>query len=231
MGETVEFPSNGGTASGYLAHPATGAGPAVIVVQEWWGLVPQIRAVCDRLAAEGFTALAPDLYHGEQVTHTEPDKAGALMMQLQLDQVSRDMASAIDYLGRHDAVRGEGVGVVGFCMGGGLTFLLACRQPDDVKAAVAYYGVIPWGDKAQPDWARLASPLLGHFGEKDDFFPVDEVRRLEQQLRDLGKDVEFYYYPEGGHGFANEDRADAYDERSAREAWVRTLEFLRAKLG
>jgi carboxymethylenebutenolidase len=231
MGETVEFPSNGGTASGYLAHPATGAGPAVIVIQEWWGLVRQIKAVCDRLATEGFTALAPDLYRGEQAKHTERDKAAELMMKLPLDQAGRDMAAAIDFLERHDSVRGEGVGVVGFCMGGGLALLLACQQPGDIRAAVTYYGVIPWGDEAQPDWAELASPLLGHYGEKDDFFPVAQVRELEQQLDGLGKDVEFYYYPDAGHGFANEDRGDAYEERSAREAWVRTLEFLRAKLG
>src|SRR4051812_24901194 len=126
MGETVDFPSNGGTASGYLAHPATGAGPAVLVIQEWWGLVPQIKAVCDRLATEGFTALAPDLYGGEQAKHTEMDKAGELMTKLPLDRAGRDMSAAIDFLESHDSVRGGGVGVVGFCMGGGLTFVLAC---------------------------------------------------------------------------------------------------------
>src|SRR5258705_8819998 len=98
MGETVEFPSDGGAASGYLAHPATGAGPAVIVIQEWWGLVPQIKAVCDRFAVEGFTALAPDLYGGELAKHTEEDKAGELMMKLPLDRAGRDMSAAIDLL-------------------------------------------------------------------------------------------------------------------------------------
>jgi carboxymethylenebutenolidase len=231
MGDTVEFESSGGTASGYLAHPPSGAGPALLVVQEWWGLVPQIKAVCDRLAAEGFTALAPDLFHGEQATHTEMDKAGELMMKMPLDRAASEMSAAIDHLAAHESVRGEGVGVVGFCMGGGLAFLLACQRPHEVRAAVSYYGVIPWGDEAQPDWSKLDSPLVGHYGEKDEFFPVDKVRQLETQLKDMGKDVEFFYYPDAGHGFANEDRRDAYEDRSAGEAWVRTLEFLRGKLG
>jgi carboxymethylenebutenolidase len=231
MGETVEFPSNGSTASGYLATPAEGAGPGVIVVQEWWGLVPQIKRVCDRLATEGFTALAPDLYHGAAAKHTEVDKAGELMMKLPLDRAARDMAGAVDYLQPHDAVRGNGVGVVGFCMGGGLAYVLACNLPDAVKAAVSYYGVIPWGDAAQPDYARLGAAVQGHYAENDDFFPPAAARQLEANLRDLGKEVEFFYYTGAGHGFANDDRADAYDEDAARQAWVRTLEFLRSKLG
>src|SRR5688500_19098918 len=116
MGDMVEFPSNGGTGRGYFATPEAGAGPGLIVIQEWWGLVPHIKDVCDRFAGEGFTALAPDLYHGESTT--EPDEAGKLMMALNLEQAAKDMGGAIDYLESSDKVRGDGVGVIGFCMGG-----------------------------------------------------------------------------------------------------------------
>src|SRR5690349_1168996 len=113
MGETVEFRSNGSKASGYLATPASGgAGPGVLVVQEWWGLNDQIRRTCDRFAAEGFTALAPDLYHGELAGHDEMDKAGELMTKLPVDRAVRDMGGAVDFLSSHDSVRGNGIGAV-----------------------------------------------------------------------------------------------------------------------
>lgn len=228
MGDIVEFPSNGSTGQGYLAPPAEGAGPGVVVIQEWWGLVPQIKGVCDRLASEGFCALAPDLYRGE--TTSEPDEAGKKMMAMNIERAAKDMTGAVDYLEEHSSVRGNGVGVIGFCMGGGLALWLATLRPDDVKAAVPYYGIIPW-EAAQPDWAQLQASVQGHYAAQDQFFPVDQARQLDQQLQDLGKDVEFFVYPGTGHAFANETNKDGYDEEAARQAWVRTLEFLRAKLG
>ena len=215
---------------GYLATPAVGAGPGVVVVQEWWGLVPQIKGVCDRLAIEGFTAFAPDLYHGEMAKHSEPDEAGRLMMALDLERAARDMAGAIDYLEGHDSVRGSGVGVLGFCMGGGLAMWLGTLRPDDVRAVVAYYGVIPW-EAAKPDWSALRAPVQGHYGDQDAFVPLAAVHDLEETLRTAGADVEVFVYPGAGHAFANEENDDGYDEDAARTAWVRTLEFLRAKVG
>ena len=228
MGEIVEFPSNGGTGRGYLATPTEGAGPGIVVIQEWWGLVPHIEDVCDRFAAEGFTALAPDLYHGEKAT--EPDEAGKLMMTLNLDRASKDMGGAIDHLAASDSVRGHGVGVVGFCMGGGLALLLATQRPDDVRACVPFYGVIPW-ESAQPDWSTMQAAVQGHFAEEDGFFTPDAARQLEQQLKDHGKEAEFFIYPGADHAFFNDTRHEVYDEDAARQAWVRALEFLRAKLG
>lgn len=228
MGEMVEFPSNGGTGSGYLATPEAGAGLGLVVIQEWWGLVPHIKDVCDRFAAEGFTALAPDLYRGTQTT--EPDEAGKLLMTLNLDQAAKDMGGAIDYLKGSDRVRGDGVGVTGFCMGGGLTMLLAVQRPDDVKAAVPFYGVIPW-ESAQPDWSKLQAPMQGHFAELDGFFSPDKAKELEATLQGLGKDVEFFVYEGADHAFFNDTRPEVYDEAAASTAWVRTLEFLRSKLG
>src|SRR5687767_58555 len=151
MAETVEFPSNGGTASGYLITPASGSGPGVIVIQEWWGLDPGIREMADRLGRDGFVALAPDLYQGELAGHDELYKAAQLMSSMPPDRAARDMSGAVDYLASHDAVTGDGIGVIGFCMGGILTFLLAANRPDKVVAAVPFYGY-PSGD-TEPDWS------------------------------------------------------------------------------
>ena len=228
MGEMVEFRSNGGTGQGNLAAPEAGAGIGLVVIQEWWGLVPHITDVCDRFAAEGFTALAPDLYHGESTT--EPDEAGKLVMALNLARAATDMSGAIDYLVASDRVRGDGVGVVGFCMGGGLAMMLGVQRPDAVEAVVPFYGFIPW-DSVQPDWSKLAAPMLGHYAEHDEFFSIEQARALESTLRDLGKDVDFQLYNGTHHAFFNDTRPEVYDDDAASLAWTRTLEFLRAKLG
>lgn len=228
MGAIIELSGNGETGRGYLATPEQGAGPGLVVIQEYWGLVPHIEDVCDRLAGEGFTALAPDLYHG--VTTSEPDEAGKLMMALNLGQAASDMAGAVDHLRTSEAVRGAGVGVIGFCMGGGLALMLAAERPDDVRACVAFYGLIPW-ESAHPDWSRLGAAVQGHFAEEDEFFSPEQARGLERTLRDLGKDVEMFLYPGVGHAFFNDTRPEAYDPSAASTAWTRALEFLRAKVG
>src|SRR3954451_15585550 len=155
MGSQVEFRSNGDTASGYLAVPESGSGPGLLVIQEWWGLVPQIKETCDRLAGEGFVALAPDLYRGEIAEHTEMDKANELMQSLPPDRAARDMGGAIDYLLAHEAVRGDKVGVIGFCMGGMLALMITALQGDKVAVATPFYGE-PLGDIA-PDWSGLTA--------------------------------------------------------------------------
>ena len=230
MGETVEFASNGSTASGYLARAKEGAGPGIVVIQEWWGLDSYIKGVCDDLAEEGFTALAPDLYHGELAKHTEMDKAGQLMNSLPPDRAARDMGGAVDYLLGHDAVRGQSVGVVGFCMGGMLSLILAVQQGPKVGAVVAYYG-FPTGEM-EPDWSQLHAPVLGHIAANDEFFPPDAAKVLENKIASHDKDVTFHHYPGTGHAFALEHNAlGTHDADAARQAWVRTLEFLRKHLG
>ncbi len=229
MTEMVEFAVNGTTARGYLATPASGSGPGVMVIQEWWGLVPQIKGVCDRLAGEGFTALAPDLYHGEMAAHTEMDRAGELMTSLPPDRAARDMSGAIDHLLGHDATAGDSVGVVGFCMGGMLALVIAAMEGDRVGAAVPFYGA-PLGDDG-PDWAGLTAAVEGHFAENDDFFAPGPVAALEAALRDLGKDVTFHIYPGTGHGFTNEENPlGTYDADATELAWSRTLAHLRTHL-
>ena len=229
MGEMVEFPSNGGTGGGYLAPAHEGAGLGVIVVQEGGGLVDHIVDVCDRFAAEGFTALAPDLYHGKTVPNREPDEAAKALMAMDLDRAARDLSGAVDLLQAHDAVRGHGVAVVGFCMGGGLALWLATQRPDAVRAVVPFYGIAPNGK--DPDWSALTAAVEGHYAEHDDMASPEAVAAFEATLTDLGKEVRVFSYPGTSHAFFNDTRPDVYDEDAARQAWVRTLEFLRAKLG
>jgi carboxymethylenebutenolidase len=225
MGEHVEFRSNGTTGHGYLATPESGSGPGVVVIQEWWGLVPHIEDVCDRFAAEGFVALAPDLFHGE--TTVEPDEAAKLMMALNLDKAAKDMGGAVDLV--LDQGEGAGIGVAGFCMGGGLALLLATQRPDAVKAVVPFYGVIPW-EAAQPDWSKLEAAVQGHYAANDAFASPETVRALEQQLRDLGKEVEMFIYPGTDHAFFNDARPEVHNPEASAQAWERTVSFLRAQL-
>lgn len=221
----VEFAVNGTTAGGYLAVPDNGSGAGVIVLQEWWGLVPQLKAICDLLAAAGFTALAPDLYHGEFAAHTEMDKAGELMTGLPPEQAARDMSGAIDYLLAHDACSSATVGVTGFCMGGMLTLMIAALEGERVSAAAPFYGA-PLGDGA-PDWSGLTANVEGHFAESDDFFGPDAINALGAELRAMGKNVTFHVYPGTGHGFTNEDNPlGTYDQAATETSWSRALTLL-----
>jgi carboxymethylenebutenolidase len=230
MGETVEFASNGNTASGYLATPASTPAPGVLVLQEWWGLNPQIKGVADRLAAEGFVALAPDLYHGELAEHDEMDKAAHLMSSMPIDRAARDMGGAVDHLLGLDAVSGSAVGAMGFCMGGAMTLLVSALQGDKIGAAVPFYGA-PLGDQA-PEWSGLTAPVLLHAAANDDFFPPAALEALGEELRGMGRDVTVHVYPGTGHAFANETNAlGTYDAEAAKTAWDRSIAFLHDKLG
>lgn len=223
-GEMIEFASNGGTTRGYLSLPASGNGAGVIVLQEWWGLVPHIKDVADRFAAEGFVALAPDLYHGEAAT--SPDEAGKLMMALDIAQTEKDLRGAVRYLLAHESVEGEQVGTVGFCMGGVLS-LYAASKNEQVGACVVFYGIHP---KVKPDLENLRAPVLGIYAEKDGFVPPESVRALEGQLDALGKPNEMHIYPNRDHAFFNDARPEVYDAEAAADAWRRTLDFLRRHL-
>jgi carboxymethylenebutenolidase len=225
MGSIVEFASNGGTAQGYLATPEGGGGIPVVVIQEWWGLVPHIQDVCDRFAAEGFGALAPDLYHGE--TTTEPDEAGKLMMALNVGQAAKDMSGAVAKV--QEASGREAVGVVGFCMGGGLALVLAAHRPDAVKACAPFYGLIPW-EGAQPDWSTLDAAIQGHYAENDGFFGPDQVKALQDQFLAVGKHADLYIHPGCDHAFFNDSRPEVYDQETAERTWAESLSFLRGAL-
>jgi len=229
MADTVEFRSNGSTASGYLVTPPTGSGPGVLVIQEWWGLDSGIKEMADRLGAAGFVALAPDLYHGQLAGHDEMDKAGHLMQSLPPDRAGRDMSGAVDYLAGHQAVTSKGIGVVGFCMGGMLSFIIAANRPDEVKAVVPFYG-FPQG-AAEPDWSKLTASISGHMAERDDFFPPAAARALEAKLRGMGKTVTLTVHPGTGHAFMGPHNAlGTLNAQLAAQIWPGVVKFLHAAL-
>lgn len=224
-GQMIEFQSNGGRTSGYLSLPESGRGPGVVVLQEWWGLVPHIKDVADRFAAEGFVALAPDLYHGDVAR--SPDEAGKMMMALNIAQTEKDLRGAVEYLLGQEATEGPSVGTVGFCMGGALS-LYAASKNERVGACVVFYGIHP---KVEPDFEALRAPVLGLFAEKDKSVPPEAVRALEEKLREHGKAVETHIYPGTDHAFFNDTRPEVYDADAAADAWRRTIEFFRKHLG
>jgi carboxymethylenebutenolidase len=229
MAETISFPSNGSEASGYLVRPDGGSGPGVLVIQEWWGLDSGIKEMAERLGTAGFVALAPDLYHGELAAHDEMDKAGALMNSMPPDRAARDMSGAIDYLAGLDGVTGNGIGVVGFCMGGMLSFLIAAARPDKVVAAVPFYGFPP--PEMEPDWSGLTATIRGHMAEHDDFFTPEGATALEAKLQGLGKDVTLTIHPGTGHAFmAPHNAMGTLNEEVASVIWPQVLEFLHEKL-
>jgi len=221
-GRMVEFPTNGHTTQGYLATPAAGSGPGVLVIQEWWGLVPHIKTVCDRFAAEGFSALAPDMYHGKVAN--EPDEAGKLFMALQIDRAEKDLSGAARYLAGHAS--GTKLGAVGFCMGGQLALFAGCIDRT-IGAVVDFYGIHP---NVKPDYSRLGGPVLGLFAEKDGFVTPQVARDVEAAIRKAGKPVEIHVYPGVDHAFFNDERADVYNKPAADDAWRRTLAHFRAHL-
>jgi carboxymethylenebutenolidase len=221
----IEFQTQAGTTPGYLAVPADERGPGVIVLQEWWGLDSHIRSVCDRLAGEGFFALAPDLFRGE--TTTQPSEAEQKLMALSMEQAEHDMCGAADHLAEQPGVEGPGVGALGFCLGGGLSLWAAAACPQ-IAAAVTYYYVNPHG---KPDFTKIKGPVLGHFGTADAFIAHEEAKALESELAAAGVDVTFHYYEGAGHAFFNDDnRLGTYDPDAARRSWGRTVSFLRTAL-
>ncbi|MBA3298866.1 MAG: dienelactone hydrolase family protein [Thermoleophilaceae bacterium] len=223
----VEFETGSGSAPGYLAAPESGGGPGVIVLQEWWGLEDHIKDVCDRLAKEGFFALAPDLFRGE--TTDQPDEAQQKMMALSMDQAEHDMRGAVDFLVEQEGVHGPGVGAVGFCLGGGLA-VWAATINEKVKAVVSYYYVMPHG---KPDFSEIKAPVLGHFGTDDDFVLPGHAKALEREIANAsGRPVSFEFYEGAGHAFFNDtNRLGTYDQGAAELSWGRTLDFLRSNLG
>ncbi|MFN0092524.1 MAG: dienelactone hydrolase family protein [Acidimicrobiales bacterium] len=226
MGQLVTYPSNGSEGMGWLAEPAE-PGPGLIVIQEWWGLVDHIKDVAERFAAAGFCALAPDLYRGASTA--EPDEAGKLMMALDLERAGRDMGGAVEFVKQHPSCSTSTVGVVGYCMGGGLCFVLAAQRPDDVSAIAPYYGAIPWPEH-EPDYAEIRAAVQGHYAENDDWASPALARDLEARLKGYGRQVEMHVYPGAQHGFFNDANPDVYDPAAAQQSWERVVPFLKGAI-
>lgn len=213
-----------GDVAAYLSVPVEGRrGPGVILVHEWWGLVDHIRHVADRLATEGFTALAVDVYEGRQAT--EPSKAEKLAMALDIGKAMRLLSASIDWLLTADVTSGEKAGAIGYCLGGGLVATLAARR-EDLGAAITYYGIEELDAAAR---ARIKAPILVHFAEHD--IPLDEATAWVSSLRRYGVAIMSHVYPGAQHGFFNDTRPSVYDPVAAGRSWARTVRFLHRHLG
>jgi carboxymethylenebutenolidase len=224
MGELLQFPANGHTASGYLAVPLSGQGPGTLVLQEWWGLVDHIKEVCDRFAQAGFVALAPDLYHGQATK--SPDEAGKLFMALNIARTGADLRGAAAVLLARPAVTSTRVGVVGFCMGGQLALYAGSQYPERVGAVVDFYGIHP---NVRIDAAKLRVPVQAHFAKRDNSVKEADARALVERIVAAGGNIEAFYY-DADHAFFNDTRPTVYEKSCASQAWERTLAFLQKHL-
>ncbi|MGH3343468.1 MAG: dienelactone hydrolase family protein [Carbonactinosporaceae bacterium] len=223
----VRFGSNGDICEGYLAVPESGRGPGVIVIQEWWGLVDHITEVADRFAGEGFTALAPDLFHG--INTTEPDEAQRLLMGLAMDRAAMDIAGAANFLTARDDVAGSAIGAVGFCMGGSLALWGATFAPN-IVAAVGYYPAIPW-EKMDPKWGDYSGKsAMIHCSEGDGTSQAPGIQTAWRAIEGAGGDVEVFDYPGTEHAFFNDHRPEVHHQQAAQSSWERTLGLFRRRL-
>ena len=220
MGQRVTFPSNAHSCQGYLA----GQGPAVVVIQEWWGLVPHIEDLVERFASEGFLAIAPDLYHGK--TTKSPDEAGKMLMELDVQRATSEIMGAGAYALQQPACTSQKYGVIGFCMGGALAQHVATHDAN-AGAAVSFYGGFK---KVETNWENLNAPLLLIYGEDDQGVPAAQGRELGQKLQKMGKNAEVVTYPSANHAFFNDSRPEVYNASAAADAWRRTLELFRRAL-
>jgi carboxymethylenebutenolidase len=226
QGEMIEI----GGMPAWVARPdGSGPWPAVLVIQEAFGLNEHIKDVARRVAAEGYVALAPDLFHrggkGRTAGYDQLPKALELMGALKDDEIVADVASAIAYLEKQPTVRAGRIGITGFCMGGRVAYLVACALPEKIAAAVPYYG----GGIPVDRTATLRAPVLAFFGDDDPFIPMDHVEKLRAEAKRLGKDVEIVVYPKAPHGFFCNER-ESYRPEAARDAWEKTTAFFRRHL-
>lgn len=207
----------------YLAEPESGSGPGILVLHAWWGLTADVTDVCDRLAAAGFVALAPDLYSDGATADTI---AGAEALVNAMDSAAADatVQAALDQLRASAAVTGDQIGTIGFSLGASWALDLSQTRPDDVRAVVAVYGT----DGGDYKTARAA--YLGHFAEDDDYEDREYVRAVEEKIRAAGCEVTFHIYPGTGHWFVEPSRPDAYNAEAAELVWDRTLTFLKDHL-
>lgn len=218
----AEYKAGKRTSSGYLAVPANdGKGPGVLVLHAWWGLNDFFLQLCDRLAQEGFVALAPDLYGGAVTASIQ--EAEALMNAKTADKaaVQRKVLDGLEALQSQSSLKRRQVAVAAFSLGAFWGMHLCGIRPDDIAAIVSFYGLAPFDSKS------FRACYLGHFGEKDSFEPIEDVREMEKSFREAGKDAAIYVYPGAGHWFCESNRPDAYDAKAAELAWARTVMFLR----
>ncbi len=225
--EHITFAANGDTASGYMAKP-DGAGPfpAVVVIQEWWGLDAHIESLVERFAGEGFVALAPDLYHGQVAQ--EPDDARKLVMQLNMPLALTEIQGAMVYLTDLPEVEPKSVGVIGFCMGGRLALATASQGSERLGAVAAFYG---GGVQPTEEFVKgISVPVLAVYGADDAGIPAEQRNALQDEMQRQNKDFDMVVYPDAGHAFLNEMRP-AYNENAATDAWARAVQWFSQHIG
>ncbi len=224
MSQHVTFAATSGDASGEMVEPALPARAAgVVLVQEWWGLNDHIRSLATRLAADGFVVLAVDLYHGKVAK--DATTAGEMMQALDKKNAIEEIRGAVQFLRKHARCNGH-VGVVGFCMGGALTFAAACNIPE-VGAAVPFYGI---PDASLVDYNKVRAPILAHFAGRDAWAKPEGAKAIQTQLAARGQAMELHVY-DADHAFVNDTRPEVYSPDNAKLAWDRTVKFFHAHLG
>lgn len=209
---------------GYLALPAAGSGPGVVVLHAWWGLNATFKDFCERLAGEGFVAFAPDLFHGQIATTTDEAERLSSEADAEVDRVRADVSQSIAYLRSLEAATGQALGIVAFSFGAYYALEASVDRPEDVGAVVLFYG------SGQMDYAPARAAYLAHFAENDEWEPAEAVAQLEESLRAAGRPATIHSYPGTSHWFFEADRPDAFNEEAAALAWERTVRFLKEKL-
>ena len=217
-GYGINFEVDGQSAAGYLALPTQANAPGVIVLHAWWGLNPFFKSLCDRLAAEGFAAFAPDLYDGK-IAQTV-DEAEQFMSQTQFERKQAVVAASPKFLHGRAGVRKEALSVIGFSMGAAWSLGLASQMPADIHKLILFYGV------SSTEFSQIRAEILGHYSDVDEWEPLDGVRAMESEMRAAKLNPTIYIYPGMKHWFFEENRPE-YDPNAAELAWRRTLEFLR----
>jgi carboxymethylenebutenolidase len=209
---------------GFLAVPAAGEGPGVLVLHAWWGLNDTMKGFCRQLADAGFVAFAPDLYHGKVAdTIADAEALGTALDGKHL-QAKAEIAEATHFLDERAGQAGRGLAVIGFSLGVYYALHLSAADPEQIRSVVIFYGT------GGADFSNSRAAYQGHFAENDPFEPKSNVDDLEESLRQAGRPVAFYHYPGTGHWFCEPDRPQAYNKGAADLAWERTLAFLKNSL-
>jgi carboxymethylenebutenolidase len=217
-GQDITLEVNGKSANAYLALPSQPNAPGVIVLHAWWGLNQFFKNLCQRLAAEGFVAFAPDLNEGRVAT--TPDEAKRIMSELDSERKHAIATAASDFLRARPEVRKEPFALIGFSMGAAWSLVLASERPEDFHKAILFYGA------GEGDFAKIKAEILGHYSDADEWEDINYVRSMENEMRNAGMKTNFHIYPQLQHWFFEDDRPE-FNPQAAELAWTRTLEFLR----
>jgi carboxymethylenebutenolidase len=217
----VEFQAEGRPGRGYLATPEKPRG-GVLVLHAWWGLNDFFKSFADKLASQGFVALAPDLYNGPIAKSVE--EAKELHSKVDNERIKQIVLGATDYLRTDSSISGRKIGVIGFSMGAAWSLLLSTLKPENIGAVVVFYGSYPI------DFSKSQASYLGHFSPDDEWEPVADVRATEEKIREAGREVAFHFYPGTKHWFVEENRPVEYNRDASDLAWKRTSEFLESRL-